>query len=122
MKKIIKISDDFKITWKLTFDKSNNKWFIEIFDDWKWTEKSIDYEDFDDIKQAENELKYRIKRNKNYKIWFSIMSFFYKKWNDLKQSREKVYNINNDFNDIDKMMIDRIEYIKRNNIKIVNSL
>lgn len=122
MKKFIKINDDYKITWKLTFDKSINKWFIEIFDDWKWTEKSIDYEDFDDLKQAENELKYRIKRNKNYKLWFSIMNYFYKKWNDLKQSREKVYNINNDFSDIDKMMIDRIEYIKRNNIKIVNSL
>lgn len=122
MKKTIKINDDYKISWKLIFNKSINKWFIEILDNWKWIEKSINYENFDDLDKAIDELKHRIKRNKNYKLWFSIMNYFYKKWYDLSKSRNKVYEINNNFNNIDEMMNDRIDYIKNNNIKIVNSL
>ena len=122
MRKTIKINDDYKISGKLIFDKSNNKWFIEIFDDWKWIEKSVEFENFDDLNNAIDELKHRIKRNKNYKLWFSIMNYFYKKWNDLWNAREKVYRINNNFNNIDEMMNDRLDYIKNNNIKIVNSL
>lgn len=73
MKKTIKISDDYKISGKLIFDKENNKWFIEILDNWKWIEKSINFENFDDLDKAIDELKHRIKRIKNYKLWFSIM-------------------------------------------------
>jgi len=122
MKKTIIFNDLFNITWKLIFNYSDNTWFIEILDNWKWTEKSLNFEKFDNFKQAENELKHRIKRNKNYKLWFSIMNYFYKKWYDLKNARDKVYKINNNFNNIDEMMIDRINYIKNNNIKIVNNL
>lgn len=122
MKKTIKISDDYKISGKLIFDKENNKWFIEILDNWKWIEKSINFENFDDLDKAIDELKHRIKRIKNYKLWFSIMNYFYKKWCDLWNARNKVYEINNNFNNIDEMMIDRINYIKNNNIKIVDSL
>lgn len=75
MRKTIKINDDYKISGKLIFDKSSNKWFIEIFDDWKWIEKSIEFENFYDLKQAENELKHRIKR-KVY--WFMKLTIF---WN-----------------------------------------
>lgn len=122
MKKTIKINDDYKISWKLIYDKENNKWYIEILDDWKWIEKTLDYENFDDLDKAIDELKHRIKRNINYKLWFSIMNYYYKKWYDLQKARNNVYEINNDFKNLDNMYLDRLSFIKNHNIKIVNHI
>lgn len=122
MKKTIKINDDYKISWKLIYDKENNKWYIEILDDWKWIEKTLDYENFENLDKAVDELKHRIKRNVNYKLWFSIMNYFYKKWNDLQKARNNVYEINNNFEDLDNMYLDRLSFIKNHNIKIVNHI
>ena len=122
MKKTIKINDDYKISWKLIYDKENNRWYIEILDDWKWIEKTLDYENFDDLDKAIDELKHRIKRNVNYKLWFSIMNYYYKKWYDLQKARNNVYEINNDFKNLDNMYLDRLSFIKNHNIKIVNHI
>ncbi len=122
MNKIIKINDDYKISWKLIYDKEKNKWYIEILDDWKRIEKTLDYEIFENLDKAINELKHRIKRNINYKLWFSIMNYFYKKWNDLQKARNNVYEINNNFSDLDNMYLDRLLFIKNHNIKIVNHI
>lgn len=120
--KTIKANGQYNISWKLIFNISDNTWYIEILDDWKWTEKSVWFEKFDDLNNAVDELKHRIKRNENYKLGFSIMNYFYKKWYDLWKAWRKVDEINNDFSNIDEMMKARIEYVKNNNIKIVNSL
>lgn len=122
MKKTIKIDDNYKISGKLIFDNSNNTWFIEILDDWKRIEKSIWFENFENLDNTISELKHRIKRNKNYKLGFSIMNYFHKKWFDLWKAWKKVDEINNNFSNIDEMIEARIEYVKNNNIKIVNNL
>ena len=122
MNKTIKINDDYLISGKLIYDKENNTWYIEILDNWKWIEKTIDKENFENLDKAIDELKHRIKRNVNYKLWFSIMNYYYKKWNDLQKSRDNVYKINNNFSDLDNMYLDRLSFIKNHNIKIVNHI
>jgi hypothetical protein len=120
MNKTIKINDDYLISGRLIYDKENNKWYIEIYDNWQRIEKDSKFYEYENIDKAIDELKYCIKRNKNCKLWFSIMKYFMNKWYDLDNSRNNVYEINNNFDDLDCMIDDRINYIKNHNIKIVN--
>lgn len=121
--KTIKINDDYLISWKLIYDKENNKWYIEIYDNWQRTQKDSMFYKYENLNKAIDELKYFITCWKIHKLKFSIMKYFMNKWFDLTQARDKTDEISNNNYDCDKvddLLYDISSFIKKNNVKIIN--
>lgn len=123
MNKTIKINDDYLISWKLIYDKENNKWYVEIYDNWQRIQKDTKFYEYENIDKAIYELKYEIVCCKIHKLKFSIMKYFMNKWYDLTQARNNVDEISNNNYDCDKvddLLYDISSFIKKNNVKIIN--
>ena len=123
--KNIKIESDLKISWKLQYDLKENKGFITIFDNNHRISQNSNFENYENIDQAIDQLKFDIKHEIIYKKSFSIMKYFKDKLKyDLYRSWDQVYKIRNNieyfYNDdlINQVNSLYDEFMKKNNIKI----